>query len=122
MTGERAGPERGDIVWITLGPRGGDEQAGHEQAGRRPALVLSPSEYNEKTGLAVMCPVTTRVKGYPFEVALPHGGETSGVVLADQVRTLDWRAHRAAPQHRAPEAVVHEVQAKLSALLALPST
>ena len=93
-------------------------QAGHEQAGRRPALVLSPSAYNRATGLAVACPVTSRVKGYPFEVELPAGGEVSGVVLADQVRSLDWRTRRAAPGGRASAAVVAEVLGKLGTLIA----
>jgi mRNA interferase MazF len=83
-------PERGDAVWITLDP-----QAGHEQAGRRPALVLSPSAYNGRVGLALFCPITRQVKGYPFEVPLPAGSPVSGVVGADQVKCLDWRARKA---------------------------
>ena len=82
-------PERGDVVWVSPNP-----QAGREQAGRRPALVLSPSSYNLPVGLAVMCPITSRVKGYPFEVGLPAGLLVSGVVLADAVKNLDWRARR----------------------------
>lgn len=83
-------PERGDLVWIAFDP-----QAGHEQAGRCPGLVITPRTYNAKTGLALICPVTSRVKGYPFEVALPVDGYVNGVVLADQVRSLDWRARQA---------------------------
>ena len=83
-------PERGDFVWIRLTP-----QAGHEQAGRRPALVLSPQAYNDKVGLALFCPVTNQVKGYPFEVQIPADLSVSGVILADQVRSLDWRARQA---------------------------
>lgn len=83
-------PQRGDLVWLTFDP-----QAGHEQAGRRPAFVLSPREYNRKTGLILACPVTTRVKGYPFEVELPPGAPVTGVVLADQIKSLDWKARRA---------------------------
>src|SRR5437588_10120158 len=83
-------PERGDAVWITLDP-----QAGHEQAGRRPALVLSPSAYNGRVGLALFCPITSQVKGYPFEVPLPAGLPIAGVVGADQVKSLDWRVRRA---------------------------
>ena len=83
-------PGRGDIVWLDFNP-----QAGHEQAGRRPALVLSPSSYNERTGLALFCPVTTAVKGYPFEVHLPQGGNITGVVLSDHIKSLDWRARNA---------------------------
>ncbi len=83
-------PERGDLVWLSFDP-----QAGHEQAGRRPALVLSPAAYNGKTGLALVVPVTSRAKGYPFEVALPDGLPVSGVILADHVRNVDWQARRA---------------------------
>ena len=79
-------PRRGDIVWLTFNP-----QADHEQAGRRPAVVLSPLSYNAKVGLAVICPITSAVKGYPFEVNLPHGLPISGVILADQVKSLDWQ-------------------------------
>lgn len=71
-------PARGDVVWLTFNP-----QAGHEQAGRRPALVLSPSSYNRKVGLAIFCPITSQVKGYPFEVAIPAGSKLGGVILAD---------------------------------------
>ncbi|MGH9421802.1 MAG: endoribonuclease MazF, partial [Thermoanaerobaculia bacterium] len=83
-------PDRGDAVWLTFDP-----QAGHEQSGRRPALVLSPRIYNSRTGLAILCPVTTQIKGYPFEVSIPSGLPVSGVVLADQVRNLDWQARKA---------------------------
>jgi mRNA interferase MazF len=81
-------PDRGDVVWLTFSP-----QAGHEQAGRRPAVVLSPRAYNARVGLALFCPVTSKVKGYPFEVALPP--PVNGVVLADQVKSLDWRERKA---------------------------
>src|SRR4029077_6896441 len=83
-------PERGDIVWITLNP-----QAGHEQAGRRPAVVLSPIAYNRKVGLAVFCPITNQIKGYPFEVLIPAGLPVTGAVLADQVKSLDWGVRKA---------------------------
>lgn len=106
-------PSRGDLIWITLEP-----QAGHEQAGRRPALVLSPAAYNAKTGLALCCPITGRVKGYPFEVALPDGLPIGGVVLADQVRNLDWNARRTEVVGAAPPEVVAETLGKLTALLA----
>ena len=105
-------PERGDAVWITLDP-----QAGHEQAGRRPALVLSPSAYNGKVGLALLCPITSRVKGYPFEVPLPAGLPVAGVVGADQVKSLDWRARKAARIGAVPAAVVAEVGNRLRTLL-----
>lgn len=105
-------PERGDVVWLTFDP-----QAGHEQAGRRPALVVSPRAYNARVGLALLCPITSQVKGYPFEVALPDGLPVSGVVLADQVKSLDWKARRAERAATLPEAAVDEVLAKLATLL-----
>src|SRR4051812_44260799 len=89
-TGSSYVPERGEAVWISLNP-----QAGHEQARRRPALVLSPASYNGKVGLALMCPITSQVKGYPFEVAIPTGLAVAGVILADQVKSLDWRVRKA---------------------------
>lgn len=103
MRGSHAGytPDRGDAVWLEFTP-----QAGHEQAGRRPALVLSPRAYNERAGLALVCPITNQAKGYPFEVAIPTGEKISGVVLADQVRSLDWIARRAAFIETVPTTVV----------------
>jgi mRNA interferase MazF len=80
-------PDRGDLVWLEFTP-----QAGSEQRGRRPALVLSPKSYNGKVGLALFCPLTSKVKGYPFEVELPDGYAVSGVVLSDQLKSLDWRS------------------------------
>ena len=105
-------PERGDAVWITLDP-----QAGHEQAGRRPALVLSPSVYNGRVGLALFCPITNQVKGYPFEVLIPHGAPVTGVVGADQVKSLDWKARKASRIGAVPDEVVHQVQQRIQALL-----
>ena len=105
-------PRRGDIVWLWFEP-----QAGHEQTGRRPALVLSPAAYNGKVGLGLFCPITSHVKGYPFEVLLPAGLAVNGVVLSDQVKSLDWRARRAAYGGRLPEAQMREVLDKLDALL-----
>jgi mRNA interferase MazF len=105
-------PARGDAIWVTLNP-----QAGHEQAGRRPALVLSPASYNGKVGLAILCPVTSQVKGYPFEVAIPLGSKLAGVVLADQVKNLDWRVRRAKFICKLPQETTNEVLEKLSALL-----
>jgi mRNA interferase MazF len=105
-------PERGDIVWISLNP-----QAGHEQAGRRPAVVVSPKSYNGKVGLGLFCPVTSQAKGYPFEVAVPQGLSVGGVVLADQVKSLDWRARRAEFAGRLPAETSDEVLGKLGALL-----
>jgi mRNA interferase MazF len=105
-------PRRGDLVWISLNP-----QAGHEQAGRRPAVVISPAAYNGKVGLALLCPVTSRAKGYPFEVAIPQRLGVAGVVLADQVRSLDWRARKAEPIGVLPGTVLREVLGKLGALV-----
>ncbi len=105
-------PERGHAVWITLNP-----QAGHEQAGRRPAVVLSPAAYNGKVGLAIFCPITNQIKGYPFEVVIPQGLAVSGAVLADQVKSLDWRTRRAELIFPLPEATVAEVLQKLGTLL-----
>ena len=105
-------PDRGDIVWITLNP-----QAGHEQAGRRPALVLSPSAYNGKVGLALLCPVTNQLKGYPFEVVIPDGLKISGAVLSDQVKSLDWKARRAEFVCALPSAALYEVLQKVNTLL-----
>jgi mRNA interferase MazF len=105
-------PRRGDVVWISLSP-----QAGREQAGRRPALVLSPDAYNAKVGLALLCAVTSQVKGYPFEVAVPEGLAVAGVVLSDHVRSLDWRARKAEWACTLPLSATAEVLAKLQALL-----
>ena len=105
-------PESGDIVWITFTP-----QAGHEQAGRRPALVLSPAAYNGKVGLAILCPITSQVKGYPFEVLIPDGLEISGAILSDQVKSLDWKARKAEFSCRLPPVAFNEVVQKLSTLI-----
>ena len=96
-------PRRGDAIWLNFNP-----QSGHEQAGRRPALVLSPEEYNRKTGLAIFCPITSQVKGYPFEVKLPAGLPVNGVVLADQVKSLDWQVRDAALIKKLPMQIVNE--------------
>ena len=105
-------PERGDIVWIDMNP-----SAGHEQAGRRPALVLSPAAYNGKVGLAILGPITRQVKGYPFEVSLPEGLPVSGVVLADQAKSLDWRSRNAELAGRLPAAETEAVLQRLGRLL-----
>ena len=105
-------PERGHDVWITLNP-----QAGHEQTGRGPTVVLSPAANNGKVGLAIFCPITNQIKGYPFEVLIPHGLAVTGAVLADQVKTLDWRTRRAELIFPLPEATVAEVLQKLGTLL-----
>jgi len=95
-----------------------DPQAGHEQSGRRPAAVLSPGSYNNKTGLAIFCPVTSRVKGYPFEVLLPDGLPVEGAILSDQVKSLDWRVRNAELMCHLPTATISEVLQKLNTLLA----
>lgn len=100
-------PERGDLVWLTFDPK-----AGHEQAGRRPALVLSPSSYNRRAGLAVFVPVTRQVKGYPFEVRIPAGLEVAGAVLSDQLKSLDWRARNATRFGSLPPDVTRDVLQK----------
>jgi len=105
-------PARGDLVWLEFDP-----QAGHEQRGRRPALVVSPQAYNSRIGLALFCPVTSQVKGYPFEVALPGSGKVSGVILADQLKSLDWAARQVQRIEPAPPDVVDEVLAKILTLL-----
>lgn len=105
-------PKRGDVVWITLNP-----QAGHEQAGRRLALVLSPEEYNGKVGLAILCPVTDQIKGYPFEVRIPADLPVTGAILADQVKNLDWRVRNAELICALPARVVSEVLQKIATLL-----
>lgn len=106
-------PERGDIVWLDFDP-----QVGREQAKRRPAVVLSPSAYNGRTSLALCCPITSHVKGYPFEVALPAGLKVQGVALADQMRSLDWRARKAVYLGALPAPAVVELLARARALLA----
>jgi mRNA interferase MazF len=104
-------PERGDIVWLSFAP-----QLGREQAGRRPALVLSPRRYNERVGLALVCPITSRIKGYPFEVPLRGVAAIAGAVLADHLRSLDWRTRRAELAGQAPPDVLSEVVARLHPL------
>jgi mRNA interferase MazF len=105
-------PARGDLVWLQCNP-----QAGHEQAGHRPVLVVSLASYNRMVGLAVCCPVTSQVKGYPFEVVLPKGLGVEGAVLSDQMKSLDWRARRARRIGRVPRAVLEETVGKILALI-----
>ncbi len=105
-------PQCGDVVWITLNP-----QAGYEQAGRRPAVVLSPQNYNGKTGLAIFCPITNQIKGYPFEVIIPAGLSVAGAILSDQVKSLDWRARNAELICTLPTDTISEVLQKLGTLL-----
>lgn len=104
-------PDRGDIVWLLFDP-----QAGHEQAGRRPALVISPRSYNVKTNLALFCPITSRVKGYPFEASL-NAGNLTGAVLSDQIKSLDWKARKAKLIVKASPELLAEVIGKARALI-----
>jgi len=105
-------PERGDLVWLPFNP-----QAGHEQAGKRPALVVSPRSYNRRVGLALFCPITSQVKGYPFEVVLPEGLGVEGAVLSDQLKSLDWRARKVKRIARLPTEVMDEAVGKILALV-----
>lgn len=113
-------PDRGDFVWIDLFPR-----TGHEQSGRRPALVLSPKSYNRKTGLCIVCPATRQAKGYAFEVRVtedkkqPDDKKQQSVILADHVRSVDWRARQVEFYHKVSRAVLEETVAKLEALIVL---
>jgi mRNA interferase MazF len=105
-------PETGDFVWLTFDP-----QAGRERAGRRPALVLSPRTYNAKSGLALVCPITNQVKAYPFEVAVAAGHGATGVILADHVKSIDWKARRAEKLGHCASEVIDEVRARIAPLL-----
>lgn len=105
-------PDSGDIVWLILNP-----QACHEQSGRRPALVISPKIYNEKTGLAIFCPITSQVKGYPFEVIIPEGFEIKGTILSDQIKYFDWKVREAEYIFALPKQLLKETQNKISTLL-----
>jgi mRNA interferase MazF len=102
----------GNVVWLMWSP-----QAGHEQAGRRSAVVLSPRAYNARVGLGLFCPVTSQVKGYPFEVRLPENSSVKGVILADQVKSLDWRARQVELLARLPSEIIREISERLTALL-----
>jgi mRNA interferase MazF len=105
-------PDRGDVVWLQFDP-----QAGHEQAGRRPALVLSPKSYNGKVGLAICCPITNQEKGYPFEVKIPDDLLVKGVILSDQIKSLDWQVRKADFITQLPQTIVDDVLSKLRTLL-----
>lgn len=105
-------PDRGDIYWLDFNP-----QVGREQAGRRPALVLSPKSYNARIGLALMCPITSQIKGYPFEVELRGPGKIRGAILADHLKSLDWRSRKPVFAERAPDDAVSHTLAKLKTLL-----
>ena len=110
-------PDRGDAIWLEFDP-----QAGREQAGRRPAIVLSPADYNVRSSLAIVCPITRQQKGYPFETALPDDSPISGVVLADHARSVDWRARHAEMICPLSEDIVEEVTAKVIALITANET
>lgn len=112
MSRRRYVPDRGDIVWLQFNP-----QAGHEQAGHRPAMVLSPARYNRLSGLMLCCPMTSQRKGYPFEVVVDDAPGRTSVVLADQVKSLDWKVRKAVKKGTAPSAVVAETLSKLQVLL-----
>ena len=105
-------PDRGDVVWINMNP-----QAGHEQAGRRPAVVLSPYSYNAKVGLAIFSPITNQIKGYPFEVIIPDGFKVTGAILSDQIKSLDWKVRNAEFFDKIPESVTLEILTKVATLL-----
>jgi mRNA interferase MazF len=105
-------PGEGDLVWLTFDP-----QAGHEQRGRRPALVLSPRLFNARSGLAIACPITSRAKPYPFNVTLPEGLAVSGTVLCDQIKSVDWRSRQAEFAGTAPTELLAEVRERLRPLL-----
>lgn len=105
-------PGRGDIIWLTFNP-----QAGHEQSGRRPAVVISPKSYNEKVGLAILCPITSQKKNYPFEVEIPEGIGVQGVILSDQIKNLDWRIRKAEFIAMLPKEIMREVLAKIEVLI-----
>ena len=105
-------PDRGDVLWLDLDP-----QAGHEQAGRRPVLVLSRSSYNGPTGLALICPITNRAKGYISEVAIPMGFSVTGVVLSDQLKSVDWQARQAAYLDTLPDYVIRDVANRVFAMI-----
>ena len=105
-------PERGDIIWLNFHP-----QAGHEQSGRRPAFVLTPSYYNERVGLAICCPITSQIKGYPFEVVIPNGHNVQGAILSDQIKSLDWKKRNAKFICRVSQNATREVLSKLATLI-----
>ena len=112
MVNESYVPDRGDVVWLDLSDR-----AGHEQAGHRPALVVSPLKYNRTVELALICPITSRIKGFPFEVAIPRQSKVQGVVLADQITSVDWRARGARYFDELPSDLVEKVTRQFQKLL-----
>ncbi|GAA0370785.1 endoribonuclease MazF [Bacillus horti] len=109
---DRYVPDRGDLVWLQFDP-----QSGYEQAGKRPALVISPATYNGKVGLSLFCPVTSRVKGYPFEVILPQNLPIEGVILSDQIKNLDWQSRQTKFICKVPQETLIEVISKVDLLI-----
>jgi mRNA interferase MazF len=107
-------PDAGDLIWLDF-----TQQAGREQAGRRPAVVLSPRSYNEKTSLAVVCPITNHAKGYPFEVAIPPESNIDGVILSNHLKNLDWRQRQAQKAGKIPRSLLDQVRARIAALLGI---
>ncbi len=105
-------PDRGDLIWLNFSPF-----AGREQAGRRPAIVLSPARYNNRSGLALVCPITSRKKGYPFEVCIPNDSAIVGVILSDHIKSVDWKERVAEYAGKAPSETVKEVLDRLFLLL-----
>ncbi len=112
MVDEHYVPSRGDIVWLDFDP-----QSGYEQKGRRPAITISPKEYNEKVGLGLFCPITSKIKRYPFEVELRSEIKTKGVVLADQIKSLDWRYRNAKFIESVPKEIINKIQELLALLI-----
>jgi len=109
-------PDQGDLIWLEFNP-----QAGHEQAGLRPALVVSPASYNGAVGLALICPITSKIKGYPFEVLLPKKHKINGAILTDQIKSLDWRARKAKFISKAPAEIVSEAIEKIHTIISYHS-
>ncbi|MGB5218022.1 MAG: endoribonuclease MazF [Smithella sp.] len=107
-------PARGDVIWLSFNP-----QSGHEQSGHRPAIVITPREYNEKAGLALCCPITSKIKDYPFEVRINIKGKIDGVILSDQVKSLDWQERQARYIAAAPRDVLYETIEKMNLLINL---
>jgi len=104
-------PERGDLIWVNFTP-----QAGYEQRGKRPAIVISPKEYNKKTSLALCCPITSNIKGYPFEVVV-SSSKIKGAILADHLKNLDWKARRAQFIEKSEPHILIECLEKISTLI-----
>ena len=110
-------PDRGHVVWLNFSP-----QSGHEQAGKRPAIVVSPIEYNKRSGLVLFCPITNQIKGYPFEVSVPDGQKIQGVILADQLKNFEWRSREAKFVEKMPVQITEEVIDRIATLLEIGET